>query len=77
MILLFKLDEVQIIAETQSKNLNVFEYEKLKTRVMRVLPYVDSIKLILNEVDLNLTMIEKKKKKENILENKKSHHKKI
>ena len=57
---IFKLDEVQII-ETQSKNLNVFEYKKLKTRVMRVLPYVDSIKLILNEVDLNLTMIKKKK----------------
>ena len=59
---IFKLDEVQII-ETQSKNLNVFEYKKLKTRVMRVLPYVDSIKLILNEVDLNLTMIKKKNKK--------------
>jgi len=66
----FKLDEVQII-ETQFKNLNVFEYKKLKTRVMRVLPYVDSIKLILNEVDLNLSMIKKKIKKENILENNK------
>ena len=57
-----KLDEVQII-ETQSNNLSVFEYEKLKRRVMRVLPYIDSIELVLNEADLNLSLIEKKKKK--------------
>lgn len=58
----FKLDEVQII-ETQSKYFNVFEYKKLKRRVMRVLPYVDSVRLILNEVDLNLSLIKKKNKK--------------
>tara|TARA_B100000963_G_C22638149_1_gene678731 strand:- start:1089 stop:1598 length:510 start_codon:yes stop_codon:yes gene_type:complete len=57
-----KLDEVQII-DTQSNHLSVFEYEKLKRRVMRVLPYVDSVELILNEVDSNLSLIEKKKKK--------------
>ena len=57
-----KLDEVQII-DTQSNNLSVFEYEKLKRRVMRVLPYIDSIELVINEVDLNLSLIEKKKKK--------------
>ena len=48
-----KLDEVQII-DTQSDNLSVFEYEKLKRRVMRVLPYIDSVELVINEVDLNL-----------------------
>ena len=57
-----KLDEVQII-DTKSNNLSVFEYEKLKRRVMRVLPYIDSLEFVINEVDLNLSLIEKKKKK--------------
>ena len=64
---IIKLDEVQII-ENQSNRLSLFEFEKLKRRVMRVLPYIDSLELVLNEVDLNLSLIEKKKKKENIPE---------